>query len=641
MKKIISINIMCLLFCLTITLINTTIIKAEGNFQMTNTKEIIIDEELKLYEEDGIINNNKQKFFHIDFNPFEFDDIQIVAWAINENGVSGNVKSTILQMAQDYEKKHPGSIVLGGINADYFAMSSTKYDSPFSAQVLEGDVHQVNVFSKDGYGAGVIGINKNNEIISSLSIQKSPTMYLEVLDENSSIIYQTIVKTNQTPYNNETSVYFGDAIGTNISTKKLFVIEYPDYVRPNAFGKGKVSSKTTNYNLNLKQFAIETNNHNLEEYLDKDVTIRVQYHPLGEFSDCDNVIGYYGQPLKNGEILENGKASDGKAGGPPSQTIMTSINPRTCLGVKEDGSIVMGVIDGRQASKNRVGVTSTELAQIYKQFGCVDAYMFDGGGSTTLVARINNELKLINSPSDGTMRKVTNGIFIVKKPKKVINVNPKVNNITTNSFDLEINPEIEDKIQLKNIWAIINDEEILIENNKLSFSDLPLNSNYHIQFKYEYVEDNINKTEISDDVLDFSLEFSRPLLEVKSNKMVSTNVAKINLNLNLYNNQLIEANLTIQGNGKNQRFIINEDNLEIVVDGLIEGNSYKILTVMKYRNNLTNEIETIYGEIIDFECPIAQIEQPKPKNCKFFGSKILMFSFIPLLILIIRRNKRI
>lgn len=589
--------------------------------QLFVNKEIIqtkMDNDLTLYHQKGIINGNYQNFYHVDFNPSINKNVELVAWAVNENGQSGNVKSTIMEMAMDYEAKHPGSIVLAGVNADYFAMSAGSYDSPFSAQVLEGDVHQINVFTKDGYSAGVIGIKDNNEIVSSLTIQKSASMYLEVLDSLENLLYQTPVRLNQSPSSHSTSVYFGGTSST-ISEDLLYVVQKPSYVRPNAFGKGKISLTTSRYTLSTKEFAIASTDPSLIKYLNSDVMIRVQFHPMGDFEECKNIVGYYGQPLKSGQILSNGKASEGKAGGPPTQSIMTGINPRTALGVKADGTLVMGVIDGRQSTIGSVGVTSTELANIYQELGCVDAYMFDGGGSSTLIARIDGKLELINSPSDGSMRRVTNGLFIVQKADQEILLNSRIEEITESSFKICVEPK---DSSIKKVWAIIDDKEYLMENHLLELNKLEANSSYIVKFKYEYVNNNEVKIIESNELLTITLKSVLPILKITSTT-IENGVDKLKLIVDMKNHQFIEATLAIQGSGMIKRFVLNETTTALDIEGLTEGNTYTITSVLKYKDVTTDKVEVLYGEILTLNYPQPIVPPvPEKKGCKNFGSEL-------------------
>ncbi|BFH60590.1 phosphodiester glycosidase family protein [Paenibacillus azoreducens] len=91
-------------------------------------------------------------------------------------------------------------------------------------------------------------------------------------------------------------------------------------------------------------------------------------------------------------------------------------HPRTAVGTKADGSVVLLEIDGRQPGFSE-GVTLDELARIMKDMGVVNALNLDGGGSSTFIARMPGERdrKLLNSPSDGGERKTANGILLVNK----------------------------------------------------------------------------------------------------------------------------------------------------------------------------------------------------------------------------------
>ncbi|MDW8799771.1 phosphodiester glycosidase family protein [Clostridium sp. A1-XYC3] len=70
------------------------------------------------------------------------------------------------------------------------------------------------------------------------------------------------------------------------------------------------------------------------------------------------------------------------------------LNPRTAIGQKEDGTIIMVVIDGRKGLKP--GATLKELQNILLQQGAVNASNLDGGSSSTMY--FNGEV--INDPCD-------------------------------------------------------------------------------------------------------------------------------------------------------------------------------------------------------------------------------------------------
>lgn len=72
----------------------------------------------------------------------------------------------------------------------------------------------------------------------------------------------------------------------------------------------------------------------------------------------------------------------------------TARHPRTAVGRRADGTVVLVVADGR--NELAAGLTMAELQQIMTALGCRDAVNLDGGGSTTMVVRD----AVINHPSD-------------------------------------------------------------------------------------------------------------------------------------------------------------------------------------------------------------------------------------------------
>jgi exopolysaccharide biosynthesis protein len=58
-------------------------------------------------------------------------------------------------------------------------------------------------------------------------------------------------------------------------------------------------------------------------------------------------------------------------------------NPRTAVGMIEPNHYVVVVVDGRQKNYS-AGMTLTELANVFKQYGCQVAYNLDGGRSATM-----------------------------------------------------------------------------------------------------------------------------------------------------------------------------------------------------------------------------------------------------------------
>ncbi|MFC7241779.1 phosphodiester glycosidase family protein [Catellatospora aurea] len=95
-------------------------------------------------------------------------------------------------------------------------------------------------------------------------------------------------------------------------------------------------------------------------------------------------------------------------------TVSHPKNPRTAVGFSADGlKMWLVVVDGRSTAS--VGMTYVELAAYMKSLGADDAINLDGGGSSTLVARMPGatSVSVRNTPSDGAQRAVPNGIGFV------------------------------------------------------------------------------------------------------------------------------------------------------------------------------------------------------------------------------------
>lgn len=107
-------------------------------------------------------------------------------------------------------------------------------------------------------------------------------------------------------------------------------------------------------------------------------------------------------------LIENSQPS------PAVEAFATVRHPRTALGLKKDGTLVILVADGRRPAA--LGFTGPEMSEIFLQESVVDAINLDGGGSTTLY--IEKEGGLQNHPSDGHQRVVVNHLgFSVKASK--------------------------------------------------------------------------------------------------------------------------------------------------------------------------------------------------------------------------------
>jgi exopolysaccharide biosynthesis protein len=98
--------------------------------------------------------------------------------------------------------------------------------------------------------------------------------------------------------------------------------------------------------------------------------------------------------------------------GPNKGEFLTHM-PATAAGVTNEGTLLLFEIDGRQPALS-IGVLQPQLAQLMIAFGIVNGMQFDGGGSSTIVARIPGEqdASVQNSPSDGQERRVGDALLV-------------------------------------------------------------------------------------------------------------------------------------------------------------------------------------------------------------------------------------
>ncbi|MDK2856841.1 MAG: hypothetical protein PWQ41_485 [Bacillota bacterium] len=86
-------------------------------------------------------------------------------------------------------------------------------------------------------------------------------------------------------------------------------------------------------------------------------------------------------------------------------------SPRSAVAVTRDGrELLLVAVDGRQEESR--GLTQAEWAGLLLKLGAYQALNLDGGGSTTVLARLPGETHagLVNRPSEGSERSVGNGI---------------------------------------------------------------------------------------------------------------------------------------------------------------------------------------------------------------------------------------
>lgn len=85
-----------------------------------------------------------------------------------------------------------------------------------------------------------------------------------------------------------------------------------------------------------------------------------------------------------------------------------TLHPRTAIGSRADGTVVLLVADGRHPPE-RVGLSLHDLARLMVELGVTEAINLDGGGSSTMVVGD----RVVNVPSDPTGERPVSDALVV------------------------------------------------------------------------------------------------------------------------------------------------------------------------------------------------------------------------------------
>ena len=113
------------------------------------------------------------------------------------------------------------------------------------------------------------------------------------------------------------------------------------------------------------------------------------------------------------ELVRNGLAYDDPTG---AELSSWGPNPETFACVSKDGlTVLLGAIDGR--IRTSVGVTYDQLTEYMLRLKCWSGVVFDGGGSTEMVAKLPgaSTLSVLNHPAAGAERPIPDALVVVTK----------------------------------------------------------------------------------------------------------------------------------------------------------------------------------------------------------------------------------
>lgn len=328
----------------------------------------------------------------------------------DENDIWG--MSNILGLIDNVHSRYANFEVLAGVNGDFYDINYT--GRPVSAHIRNYEI----ITRGDTTSRPLVGFKENGDVVFG----KPEFDGYELLVYNDEGQLKNKLKVdniNSDPSNNnEISVYFDNYLNALPSDlNKVFInateTKITDY-KDNYFAKGIYNElEIQSENIEENQFVIVGYEFNDDDLISESDLVIVQLDIINKFEDVQFAIGTDSQPLViDGEpnvALDSGAAWNYTA-------------PRTAVGIKEDGTVFFVVVDGRNFNMGMEGVKLREMGEIMAYFGAENAFNLDGGGSSTMALKDLEAggYMILNTPSDGRLRAISNGVFFVKGEQKVI-----------------------------------------------------------------------------------------------------------------------------------------------------------------------------------------------------------------------------
>ncbi len=140
-------------------------------------------------------------------------------------------------------------------------------------------------------------------------------------------------------------------------------------------------------------------------------------------------------------------------------------NARTAVGIRDNGTVFFVCVDYTDKSS---GMTLSELADFMIGEGAVTAVNLDGGGSTVIAAHFLDEenVKVVNTPSEKTERQISNAVLFVNRSKEVnlpVIADFSIDKYVLSGSSVEINPTFYSSDRLPLIF-VPNTSEYTVSN---------------------------------------------------------------------------------------------------------------------------------------------------------------------------------
>ena len=522
---------------------------------------------------------------------------KLVSWAM-QTGKGSYARNGLSIIAEDYEEKHPGWIVVAGINGDQYY---TKYGSglgadgsfyypnqPYYPMIIDGE-RRFPVTPTGNSASNYVGIANNNSNDSFVPASQLSNVKIEVLNESDEVIYiHDVNKINESPNEGETSVWFAhpstesnyDYVKYDVSSDKdLYVIEMADLAYMNnsrtftniggvdsLFGRGTITLLTKNQTIDKWQIAIDTNDNTLRSNLSLNTKVRIQYYYENEeMNKVESSFGYHSAQRENNIDIKTKADYDARR------------YNRSIFGKKADGTYVLMTV----AKGTYSGTTQDESNAILKQFGVTDAYQQDGGGSVTAIVR--NEygtFDIVNESSDSGVkqRSILSGCFFVIRDPGYISYQK---DSTRTSITITKTNNYNDEY-ISNVVATINGKEYKLENDNLTIEGLEDDTEYKINLTYD-VKINNQTVKGYHQIIGHTDSFTIPSHGVKEQNITANQVEFIR------NSTVDDEYIYVKLKLNDQEYDLLEENKPVIIKNLTPSTRYNYTITYAVKDTLTGK----------------------------------------------------
>lgn len=372
-----------------------------------------------------------QKFWTVEFDPFQSDLYFDVFGAGTYSTTLKTVSSTVKTFADKYPEKTP----IAAINGDLWMVTyaharvegkGTTYKGCSDAVVTKsmtlprgfnmygGEIITSSHITQETPYEGAFysfGITEDG-----VAVLGNPQVSVKVSDKTQNKTF-TADGINRLPANNAIIMYTdrGAASSCALDEALEIIVDCADYtVRHGETIKGKVTAITkpgeTKQAMKENRLIFTVRGTKMSKIesvkvgdeIEVSVSVTDSMGNTEIWQSMKNCVGGHIPVIVNG-VKKNSKDN--------------TAYPMSVLGIKKDGRVVMLTNDGRQSGYS-TGIKISKLQDLCEDLGIVTAFILDGGGSAAMVTNENGKYTLQNRPSDGSERSVVNTVILSYGPKR-------------------------------------------------------------------------------------------------------------------------------------------------------------------------------------------------------------------------------